>query len=73
MVVGCYRKVCLKFCFVGCGLNRVVGVYMYMTGFTSCSVSVCMKLLVRRGTSCHKGVVIVRSSNCCCGTKCIGK
>ena len=27
-------------------------------------ISVCMKLLVRRGTSCHKGVVIVRSSNC---------
>ena len=27
-------------------------------------ISVCMKLLVRRGTSCRKGVVIVRSSNC---------
>ena len=37
--------------------KRVVG-DMYMTGCTSCSISVCMKLLVRRGTSWHKGVVI---------------
>ena len=29
-VVGCYRKVCLRHicCFVGCGLNRVVGVHL---------------------------------------------
>ena len=48
--------------FCGCGLNRVVGVHMYMTGCMSCSILVCMKLLVRRGTSRHKGVVIVKSS-----------
>ena len=31
--------------------------------------SVCMKLLVRRGTSWHKGVVVIRGSNCCHGVK----
>ena len=31
---------------------------MYMTGCMSYSISVCMKLLVRRGTSWHKSDVI---------------
>ena len=44
-----------------CGLNRVVGVHVYDW--------MCMKPLVRRGTSWRKGVVIVRSSNCCRWTK----
>ena len=35
-----------------------VCVKVYVTGHTSWVVSVCMGLLVRRGTSWHKGVVV---------------
>ena len=42
-----------------------VCVKVYLTGHTSWVVSVCMGLLVRRGTSWHKGVVVIVGSNCC--------
>ena len=42
-----------------------VCVKVYLTGHTSWVVSVCMGLLVRRGTSWHKGVVVIIGSNCC--------
>ena len=38
---------------------------VYVTGYTSWVVSVCMEFLVRRGTSWHKGVVVIVRSNCC--------
>ena len=50
-------------CFVDSGLCRVVGIHWVYELY-----QVCMKLLVHRGTL-HKGVVIVRSSNCCHGIK----
>ena len=40
-------------------------VKVYVTGHTGWVVSVCMGLLVRRGTSWHKGVVVIVCSNCC--------
>ena len=41
------------------------GVKVYLTGHTSWVVLVCMELLARRGTSWHKGVVVIIGSNCC--------
>ena len=47
---GCFFGVCVK---------------VYITGHTGWVVSVCMGLLVRRGTSWHKGVVVIVRLNCC--------
>ena len=45
--------------------NERQGVKVYLTGHTSWVVSVYMELLVRRGTSWHKGVVVIIGSKCC--------
>ena len=50
---------------MSCLVVFCVCIKVYLTGHTSWVVSVCMGLLVCRGTSWHKGVVVIVGSNCC--------
>ena len=65
VVVGCCRKLSDRYVWSVFWDMGYIGWVAYMT---SCSISVCKKLLVHSGTSRQMCVVIVRSSNCC-GTK----
>ena len=53
--------------FCGCGIKMLDGVHVY-DWMNELYISM-HEAPYCRGTSCQKGVVIVRTSNCCHGTK----